>query len=360
MEVQETKLLKTDSRAFGEPRNVTCGDQGDTPDDETEVCPTCKGNGYVAKTKHTREKFKLPCAFSESALSSFRSSRRPRVARCPQVHLPSFNEDVTSETAYPVLNMRASQCATTTEKGERNFDETVRRSVMKLSSPEWEVKKEGLEECLQIAQTHPVEIDLHMNQIYRTMRYLVTNHRPRDTLFVCQMARRYFALFRSTCRPEFDQLVVALLVRTADSSLNVRCYVNDALDKMVTYMPTLYALRPLVEKGCQHKNPLVRTATIRLLSDIVTFRTPAALLTHPHLRESCQKIIESGARLLADSCLGTRAAAKDLFSKLVNHEEFDRMFESCSVDSELQKRINKTLSILREHNEEEIQFHLES
>jgi hypothetical protein len=98
----------------------------------------------------------------------------------------------------------------------------------------------------------------------------------------------------------------------------------------------------------------VRTATVKLLSDIVTFRTPTALFSYPFMKDSCKRIIEMGAKMLVDNNSGTRAAAKIMFLKFVNRKEFQEVYDSCSFDDELKKRIDRIIASLRDPKGEDI------
>lgn len=338
MECHENTITKRDSLALGEPQS---------PEDE-EICPTCNGNGSISRTKSsqsnnisTKEPFKFPSTFSESALSPIRVVQRPRTTQIPVTHERFLNDS-------EVFNQRETDRCTKIV----NFSEkTLKRAVMKLSHREFETKKKGLEECLGIAQSYPGDIELHMNLIYRTMKTMLFASRPKDAAFVCELARQYFTTMRSSCRPEFDHIVLALLLRTGDGNFTVRCYANNALEKIVTCVPTQHALRPLLQQGCKHKNHVVRTAAVGLISDIITYRTPSALLTSPNLRESCQKIIEGTAKILVDSSLEARAAAKHLFLKLVDIEEFDSVYECCEIDRDVKKSVDEALHVLKEQCE---------
>lgn len=277
-------------------------------------------------------------------------------SRFPPVHLSTIGGRKACSTAGPVKSnpdnakrdyfSQVHNLIPTPIRPEKHPEDAVRLAVIKLNRNDWETRKSGLEECLSLAHFNPEELEPHMSIVYRTMSSILNNFRPQVTLFVCQAAREFFSQMRSTCRPEFDEVVFSLLNRTADTNRHIKLYANDALDKMVTYIPTVHAVRPLVEKGPTHNNPLVRTATARLLTCIVALKTPNAILTQPTLQDTCKKILEAAALLLADSNLDTRAMAKKLFQRFLNEEEFESAYYA-DVDEKLRQRVDRALTELK-------------
>uniref|UniRef100_A0A1B6JBB9 TOG domain-containing protein n=1 Tax=Homalodisca liturata TaxID=320908 RepID=A0A1B6JBB9_9HEMI len=276
--------------------------------------------------------------------------------RFPPVHIPNSSGRITSSTTGQVRSSPNNakvgnfphlvNLLPTPAKLEKSPEDAARLAAIKLNRDDWETKKAGLEECLQLSHFNPEELEQYMSLVYRAMSSLLNNFRPQVTLFTCQAASEFFAHMRSTCRPEYDELVFALLSRTADTNRYIRLYANDALDKMVTYIPTVHAVRPLVDKGPIHNNPLVRTATARLLTCIVALKTPNAILTHPNLRDTCRKMLETATLLLADNNLDTRGAAKKLMQRFMNEEEFESIYYA-EVDEKLRKRVARVFADLK-------------
>lgn len=302
---------------------------------------------YKAKNQKTLSRV------SDSAVLVSTISRPSRASRFPPVHISSRRANSTTGSVKSSQNNAKTEYFSQVHnllpapiKSEKHPEDAVRLAVIKLNRSDWERRKLGLEECLSLAHFNPEELEPHMSVVYRTMSSILNNFRPQVTLFVCQAAREFFSHMRSTCRPEFDEVVFSLLNRTADTNRHIKLYANDALDKMVTYIPTVHAVRPLVEKGPTHNNPLVRTATARLLTCVVALKTPSAILTHPSLQDTCKKILEAAALLLADSNLDTRAMAKKLFQRFLNEDEFESTYYA-QVDEKLRQRADRALTELK-------------
>ncbi|XP_054275395.1 TOG array regulator of axonemal microtubules protein 2-like isoform X1 [Macrosteles quadrilineatus] len=281
-------------------------------------------------------------ALSRMSDSVIASTVSKPVARLPPVHVPNSMGRLSS-TKHSKSNITAhmGNLLLTTKQLDKHPEDVARLAAIKLNRSDWQTKKAGLEECLQLAHSYPDELEPHMSLVYRAISCLLHGHRPHITMFACQASREFFAHMRSTCRPEFDEIVHSLLARTADSNKEIRLYANDALDKMVTYIQTTQAVRPIVDKGPIHNNPLVRTATARLLSCVVALKTPNTILTHPHLRDTCKRIIETGALLLADSNINVRSEAKLLISRFMSEEEFESVYYA-EVGEKLRKRVQST------------------
>lgn len=93
---------------------------------------------------------------------------------------------------------------------------------------------------------------------------------------------------------EFDELVDVLLTKTADCNKSIREEANLALDCMVTNLPFSHALRALTAKGPNHKNPLVRFATIRLIICAIVLLNPTILFnpcTGDNLRKKVMEVM---------------------------------------------------------------------
>jgi len=350
------------------------------------LCPMCNGKGYyeemgkpevinqrndetsvmLPSIGHQNPPYKLEQIFKvndSKVLSAGKSDTAVPMTvlklntRFPPVNIQNCNgrKSQSTTTAGRVKNLAKNNKISTfpqlnllppNKQLEKHPEDVARFAANKLNMNEWEKKRQGLEECLQLARLHPEELEPYMSLVYRALSSLLGNFRPQVAMFGCQAARELLARMRSTCRPEYDELVHTLLSRTADTNKYVRLQANDALDKMVTYIPTTHAVRPLVEKGPIHKNPLVRTATARLLTCIVALKTPNTMLTQPNLREPCKRVLETAALLLGDGNLDTRAAAKKLFQRFMNEEEFESVYYA-EVDETLRKRIDRAFVELR-------------
>uniref|UniRef100_A0A1B6LVU5 TOG domain-containing protein n=1 Tax=Graphocephala atropunctata TaxID=36148 RepID=A0A1B6LVU5_9HEMI len=380
---EEHKTTGEGSQSAGDGQRDTLPTLSTNSGKQISICPMCQGKGYyeeigqpeicnIKKIEMNNESkigalpnitqvespqpYRLEQLFKASdtkGLSRMSDSAVPmnilrQQTRFPTVHIPNQlgrkPQSITGKARSSPNNTKVGtfpqlvNLLPVPAKLEKNPEEVARLAAIKLNRSEYETKKAGLEDCLQLSHFNPEELEPYMSLVYRAMSSLLNNFRPQITLFTCQAAREFFAHMRSTCRPEYDELVFALLNRTADTNRYIRLYANDALDKMVTYIPTVHAVRPLAEKGPTHNNPLVRTATARLLTCIVALKTPTTILTHPNLRDTCKKILETATLLLADNNLDARAAAKKLFQRFMNEEEFESIYYA-EVDEKLRKRV---------------------
>ncbi|KAJ9589086.1 hypothetical protein L9F63_017631 [Diploptera punctata] len=170
--------------------------------------------------------------------------------------------------------------------------------------------------------------------------------RSHVTRTACQAMRELFRTMQSTHRPEFDEVVFALLIRTADMNRFIRQDSNEALDSMVMYIPLYHSVRVLVDKGASHKNPLVRTATARLLTCIVMISGSESILDATANKDTRRQVLLTSAKLLGDGNLETRVFAKKLVRFLMEHKNFESAFYNV-VDEDTIKKIEKTLNSLR-------------
>jgi hypothetical protein len=146
----------------------------------------------------------------------------------------------------------------------------------------------------------------YMNSINQRLIELLKSPRSHVCRTACQAAGHLFEYVRDTRRPEFDDIVNLLLFKTADANKFIRQDANLALDCMVTHISTYNAVRALCSKGPFHKNPLVRSATVRLLVCAIVI-VGADFILNPNNNEYTRKrIILNMARFLEDRNLETR------------------------------------------------------
>ncbi|XP_067007380.1 TOG array regulator of axonemal microtubules protein 2-like [Anabrus simplex] len=122
---------------------------------------------------------------------------------------------------------------------------------------------------------------------------------------------------------------------------------------MVTFIPTFHSVRALVEKGSGHKNPLVRSATARLLTCIAVLAGPDVILGPYGNKDTRRRMLATMAQLLADGNVNTRQFAKQLFRTLMNHEDFDTLLNQ-EVSRPMIARIEKLMCMLRHQEENEM------
>lgn len=144
---------------------------------------------------------------------------------------------------------------------------------------------------------------------------MIINHRliellksPRSYVCrtACQAAGHLFEHVKDTRRPEFDEIVDILLAKTADANKFIREDANVALDSMVTHIPTSHAIRALTNKGPEHRNHLVRTATARLMVCCVIITGAENILFGNTSNLTRRRIILSMLKFIQDKSLETR------------------------------------------------------
>lgn len=95
-------------------------------------------------------------------------------------------------------------------------------------------------------------------------------------------------------------MVDALLAKTADHTHIVRHEANVALDCMVTNVPFFHALRVLTNRAPEHKNPLVRFATVRLIICAIVLQNPSVLFNSSSMENQRKKVLEMMMKFVLD------------------------------------------------------------
>ncbi|XP_069674565.1 TOG array regulator of axonemal microtubules protein 2-like [Periplaneta americana] len=227
-----------------------------------------------------------------------------------------------------------------------NPQEAMKIAISNLKQSQWEIVLQAVHDIVQISRYNPPLLEPHMSLINRILCQLLKSLRSHVTRTACQAARELFRTMQNTQRPEFDEVVSSLLLRTADMNRFIRQDSNEALDSMVMYIPPYHSTRALVDKGASHKNPLVRTAAARLLTCVVIISGSETILSPTANKEIRRRVLSTAAKFLADGNLETRMYAKKLVKFLMEHEEFESIFYS-EVDRSATRSIEKTLVSLR-------------
>ncbi|KAJ8915225.1 hypothetical protein NQ315_015448 [Exocentrus adspersus] len=198
------------------------------------------------------------------------------------------------------------------------------QAITKLKDQNWSTALRGLAEIVEICRVLDNEVIFpHMTVINQRLIELMRSARSHVSRTACQAVGNLFEYVKDTRRPEFDELVDTLLQKTADSNKFIRHDANLALDCMVTHVATYHAIRAICCKGPEHKNPLVRTATARLIVCAVVIAGPDNIL-HPHNNEFTRKrIIISMVKFLDDKCHETRKFGQRLYKLLHKDRIFD-------------------------------------
>lgn len=74
---------------------------------------------------------------------------------------------------------------------------------------------------------------------------LLKNTRPHVVKTVCQVAMELYKTVQCTQRPEFDELVSALLLKSTHTNKGIRNDAQRALDSMITHLSPVICIRIL-------------------------------------------------------------------------------------------------------------------
>ncbi|XP_052888654.1 uncharacterized protein LOC128297125 [Anopheles moucheti] len=227
--------------------------------------------------------------------------------------------------------------------GAKEGSVSIAAIVDKLQDNVWEVCLEGIWDLMDTA----CRIDWKMQEKYITVinRKLIEFLKsPRTALCrsACQVSGELFCQAKSTKRPEFDEIVDILLCKTADPNRFIQKDANVALDKLVTYIPTPHTVRAISNRGTIHRNPLVRTATARLLVCICVVSGLDAILGTTANTRTRKTILSMLAKFLTDKNLETRKFGERLYRMLRKHKFFDEYFYK-DMDNNLRTNLKRAL-----------------
>ncbi|XP_068911931.1 uncharacterized protein [Tenebrio molitor] len=264
-----------------------------------------------------------------------------------RLKLKDLDDDlIRSEGSFKLSDEVMSVFTTNIEPSDSTIDNTISVAVNKLREPDWRVALRGLADIVKICRV--IDKDFiydYMNSINQRLIELLKSPRSHVCRTACQAAGHLFEYVRDTRRPEFDDIVNLLLFKTADANKFIRQDANLALDCMVTHISTYNAVRALCSKGPFHKNPLVRSATVRLLVCAIVI-VGADFILNPNNNEYTRKrIILNMARFLEDRNLETRKLAERLYKVLCKESKFD-MYLKKYLEKDQILKIKKTLRLV--------------
>uniref|UniRef100_A0A1I8P9R5 TOG domain-containing protein n=1 Tax=Stomoxys calcitrans TaxID=35570 RepID=A0A1I8P9R5_STOCA len=222
--------------------------------------------------------------------------------------------------------------------------EALLKTFDQLDSSNWEVVMVGLKNMVRLMRYHPDNLDAQMHMVCIQLAKTVRNLRSQVARAACQAATELFALKSRYLEQECDDLVTALLHRTADTNRFIRADATRALEAMCDNLTPGKILNILTSKGAQHQNALVRTTTAKLLNRLVERLGCDKIYTMP--RDHRDKFFVTGANLLLEGSLETRSYAKSLFRLLSEHGNYQRMLLEV-IPPRTYRNIEKTLKNIR-------------
>ncbi|XP_034100508.2 uncharacterized protein LOC117565499 isoform X1 [Drosophila albomicans] len=209
-----------------------------------------------------------------------------------------------------------------------------------LDSSNWEINMTGLKSIVRLIRYHSDFLDSHMHMTCIQLTRSVRNLRSQVARASCQAATELFTLKCKSLEVECDDLVCALLHRTADTNRFLRADATRALESMVDHLQPPKVLTILTTKGAQHQNALVRTTTAKLLFRLVERLGSDRI--YAMARESRDKFFMVGANLLLEGSLETRSYAKSLFRALSEHASYQRIILEV-IPPRTYRNVEKTL-----------------
>ncbi|KAK5649913.1 hypothetical protein RI129_000942 [Pyrocoelia pectoralis] len=374
---QVSRFVIKNIKNRGELNYPPAENETDEDDEETYSSP----NASVTMPLTTQKKqtsFMLPTVASErknqqhlmNSISQLVSSSQRSASVSPNrdsLTMGSINESIPYFDQVPVSIQEHNNKISPKIKGS-----TSRRSPIKLSSAKEEslkldlellrlnspkvlhffnylfnsftinldVSLKGLAEVTELCRNvDPDIIYPYMTNINQKLLQLLRSPRSHVARTACQIAGHLFESIKDTRRPEFDDIVEVLLTKTADASKFIRKDANLSLDCMVTHIPIYHAVKSICLKGPQHKNPLVRSASIRLIICAVVIADPSVIL-HSQVHEyTRKKIIQFLPAFLSDRHLETRKYGERLHKIFSKDPSFDAHLKKY-LDSKEISRIN--------------------
>lgn len=141
--------------------------------------------------------------------------------------------------------------------------DALKLALLTLKQNQWDTTMQALVDVVQISRFQPELIDSSIPIVYRSicrcdivkvnsdscpfihlsLYSLLRNIRTNVARTACQMAGELFRTMQSTQRPEFDELVGALLQKSADVNKFIRQDANQALDAMADYISPFHCVR---------------------------------------------------------------------------------------------------------------------
>jgi len=218
--------------------------------------------------------------------------------------------------------------------------EALLKTFDQLDSSNWETNMTGLKSMVRMIRYHTDTLDNQMHMTCIQLTRSVRNLRSQVARASCQAAAELFSLKSTSLQLECDDLVCALLHRTADTNRFLRADATRALESMVDHLQPQKVLNILAAKGAQHQNALVRTTSAKLLFRLVERLGSDRIYAMG--RESRDKFFVVGANLLLEGSLETRSYAKSLFRALSEHHNYQRLLLEV-IPPRTYRNVEKTL-----------------
>ncbi|XP_037957640.1 myosin-G heavy chain [Teleopsis dalmanni] len=221
--------------------------------------------------------------------------------------------------------------------------EALLKSFDQCEDSNWEQIMEGLTSMVRLVRFNPEVLDPQMHMICINFTRCVRNLRSQVARAGCQGAAELFTLKSKALESEAEDLVCALLLRTADTNRFLRKDAMTALDAMGSHMSPVKILNILTNKSSVHPNAIVRATSSRLLCNLTERLGNDKIYTMQ--RDVREKIFLTGAKFLSEGSLDARTHAKQLFRFLSTHPNYGRCLNDI-IPQRIYRSIQKTLNNL--------------
>uniref|UniRef100_A0A336MLS7 CSON001940 protein n=1 Tax=Culicoides sonorensis TaxID=179676 RepID=A0A336MLS7_CULSO len=177
------------------------------------------------------------------------------------------------------------------------------QGIYHLQHPHWESHLQGLQILLEISHLIDwIVYEPYLRFIGQRLIDLIKSPRTTIVCLTCQLAGDLFKATRCIKKPEYEELILLLQVKTGDANKIIRKHANIALDKMITFVSIFDSIKILTVDGPSHKCNLVRIATARLIVCVCNLASLDLLLGH----NSCRiRIISALQSFLMDKNMET-------------------------------------------------------
>lgn len=218
-------------------------------------------------------------------------------------------------------------------------------AVEGLLDSDWETNLNALKSLIDLSPAVSwKDHERYIATVYRRFIDFLKSPRSSIVRVTCQVAGELFKTARCYKRPEFDEIVGLILSKTADPNRFIQKDANISLDKMVTFIPLIHAVRT-ISVGTAHKNPLVRTATARLFVCACALNGVESVLGSESNPRTRKRILTELTTSLTDKCCDVRKYGERLYKILRKHKFFgDYFYKDMECDVRFQfKKIFATL-----------------
>ncbi|KAL0266504.1 UNVERIFIED_CONTAM: hypothetical protein PYX00_009020 [Menopon gallinae] len=213
-----------------------------------------------------------------------------------------------------------------------------------LESQQWEVVMLGLTSLVRLLRHHPAIVLSQIHPIILALGRQIRNLRSQVSRAACQAAAEMFVALKRNIEVDLEVLAGPLFHRSADTNRFIRLDCGQALDNMTDNISPVKAVNVIISKGSTHQNAIVRTVAARLLLRLSEKVGTEKILTLP--KEIRDKVVQTGANLLMEGKLETRAYAKELFRVWSSHPSFSNLMLE-AIPPNVMRHISKTLISLK-------------